>query len=356
MSTPAEDIGESTITLPDEGAVSERRFYVRLGAVLLLAALAYVVWRIVAPLWQPLVWAALLGSVLAPLNGRLSRLLGDRPRLASVITTLLTVTFFLVPVGIIAGAVAAQAAQLLSRLNANAQAVGSVSGLDLGQVPWLARPLGWLSDHADISIAQVQEWLVAASKHVLQSMASTSGSFVLGALGTVLSFAVMLLVLFFVLRDGPGLAQKVVRMLPIEKQLRARLWQHLVEVTRAVFMGIGLTALIQGILVGIGFWIAGLSSPLVFGVLGVLFALVPVVGTVIVWGPAALWLAAHGDYSHAAFLAVWGVVAVGSVDNFLRPLLISGFIGLFLGPIVLGLLVALFRFESDRSAVAKGKR
>jgi predicted PurR-regulated permease PerM len=128
---------------------------------------------------------------------------------------------------------------------------------------------------------------------------------------------------------------------------------------------------VQGVLLGIGFAIAGLPSPLVFGVVGVLFALIPLVGTVILWGPGALYLASQGHYGFAIFLAAWGAVVVGAVDNFLRPLLISGrtevptlavfigvmgglsafgFIGLFLGPIVLGLLVALFRFESEERA------
>jgi predicted PurR-regulated permease PerM len=199
----------------------------------------------------------------------------------------------------------------------------------------------------------------------------------MGALGTVANFVLMLFVLFFVLRDGPAVAQQVVQMLPIEDRRRARLWQHLADVTRAVFLGIGLTALVQGILVGVGFWIAGLPSPLVFGVIAVLVALIPMVGSALVWVPGALFLAANGDYGYATFLAVWGAVVVGMVDNFLRPMLISGradvptlavfvgvmgglaafgFIGLFVGPIVLGLLVALFRYESEERAAAPGRR
>lgn len=363
-----DDIGESTVTLREDSGAAERRFYVRLGGVLLLAGLAYLVWRIVTPLWQPLLWATLLGSLLAPVNSRLAARLGGRARLASAITTTLTVVLFLLPVAVIAGAVAAQAAQLLHELNDRAPQAADASALDLARVPWLADPLEWLGRHAGISITQVQDWLVAAGKHVLQFLASSGGAFVLGALGTLVSFLLMLFVLFFVLRDGPALAQKVVRMLPIEERMRGRLWQHLREVTRAVFMGIGVTALVQGALVGVGFWIAGLPSALVFGVLAALFALVPLVGTVIVWGPGALYLASQGDYGHAIFLTLWGTFAVGMVDNFLRPLLISGraevptlavfigvmgglqafgFIGLFVGPIVLGLLVALFRFQSD---------
>jgi predicted PurR-regulated permease PerM len=368
VNRPTEDIGESIITLRDEAARQERRFYIRLGAVVLLAVLAYLIWRIVEPLWQPLLWAVLLGSLLAPANARLARRLGNRPRLASAITTLLTVLLFMLPVGIITGAVAGQAAQLLQKLDSQVPAATKAPNLNLGEVEWLRTPLGWIERYANVSIVQIQDWLVAGAKHLLQVLMSSGGSFVLGALGTLVSFMLMLFVLFFVLRDGPAVSAGVVRMLPIPERRRMRLWRHLVDVTRAVFMGIGLTALLQGILVGVGFWIAGLPSPLVFGVLAVLFALVPVVGTIIVWAPGALYLATHGHYGHAVFLALWGMVAVGSVDNFLRPILISGraevptlavfvgvmgglsafgFIGLFLGPIVLGLLVALFRFQLD---------
>ena len=368
MSQKKEDIGESTITLEDAPTGTARSFYFRLGSVLLLASLGYLTWRIVTPLWQPLLWATLLGSLLAPWNRRLADRLGGRARLASAITTTLTVVLFMLPVAVIAGAVAAQAAQLLQKLNSRAALPADATVLDLSRIPWLNDPLDWIGQHAGISIAQIQGWLVAAGKHVLQFLASSGGTFVLGALGTLVSFLLMLFVLFFVLRDGPALAQKVVRMLPIEERMRTSLWQHLREVTRAVFMGIGVTALVQGMLVGVGFWIAGLPSALVFGVLAALFALVPLVGTVVVWGPGALYLASQGDYGHAIFLTLWGTIAVGMVDNFLRPLLISGraevptlavfvgvmgglqafgFIWLFVGPIVLGLLVALFRFQSD---------
>ena len=198
-------------------------------------------------------------------------------------------------------------------------------------------------------------------------MAASGGAVFLGALGTIMKFLLMLFVLFFMLRDGPRIAQTLVRMLPIETHLRCKLWRHLIDVTRAVFMGIGLTALVQGTLLGIGFAIAGLPSPLLFGVLGAMFALVPIVGTTIVWVPATLWLLTQDQLPYAVFMLAWGVVVVGAVDNVLRPILISGrtevptlavfigvmgglsafgFIGLFLGPIVLGLLVALFRFTS----------
>jgi predicted PurR-regulated permease PerM len=377
VASQTDDIGESTITLATDAGGGERPFYARLGAVLLLAVLGYLVWRIVSPLWQPLAWALLLGSLLAPLNVRVAARVGGRMRLASSITLLAAVLLFILPLATVAGAVAAQAAQLLHRLNGQMPDVSRGLSVDLAHLPWLERGLAWVDANTTISLAQLEGWLLEGSKRLLETLVSSGSTFVMGALGTAASFVLMLFVLFFVLRDGPAVAQQVVRMLPIEGRRRARLWQHLADVTRAVFLGIGLTALVQGILVGVGFWIAGLPSPLVFGVVATLVALIPMVGSALVWVPGTLFLAARGEYGHAIFLAIWGAVVVGMVDNFLRPMLISGradvptlavfvgvmgglaafgFIGLFLGPIVLGLLVALFRYESEERAAMQSRR
>ena len=366
MNSPRDDIGESTITLPDPQTTAvQKAFFARVGVLLLLSALLYLVWRIVEPLWQPLLWAVLLGSLLAPLNASLATRLGGRPRLASSITMVGVVLLILLPIFAIAGAVASQASQLLGQIDTSGL---RTTDLDLSRIPLLARPLEWIEATAGVSLAQIEAWVVTAAKRLLQVVAGSGGTVFLGAIGTLVSFMLALFVLFFVLRDGPRFASAVVRMLPIEPALRGKLSRHLIDVTRAVFMGIGLTALVQGTLLGIGFAIAGLPSPLVFGVLGVLFALVPVVGTAIMWIPATIWLLLQGESGYALFMTGWGVIVVGGVDNFLRPMLISGrvevptlavfigvmgglsafgFIGLFLGPIVLGLLVALFRFTTE---------
>jgi predicted PurR-regulated permease PerM len=372
MSRIQDDVGEPTITLKDGTGQGERRLYVRLGGLLLLAYLCYLVWRIVTPLWEPLLWAVLLGALLAPWNLRLAQRLGGRTQLASSITTALTVLLFILPVLAAAGAVTAQAAQLLRRIERRVPELSKGTEIDLSRVPWLDSSLAWLDANTSVSLAQLQGWFTEGLQRLLQVLMKSGGSVVMSALGTVVSFVVMLFVLFFVLRDGPALARQVVRMAPVEQRRRTLLWQHLSDVTRAVFLGIGLTALAQGVLLGVGFWIAGLPSPLVFGVIGVILALIPMVGPALLWVPAAIWLAIQGQHGYAIFLALWGAVVVSLVDNLLRPLLISGraevptlavfvgvmgglaafgFIGLFVGPIVLGLLVALFRFEAELNAV-----
>jgi predicted PurR-regulated permease PerM len=357
---------------PAQGAGSraEKMFFARIAALFMFGLLLYLVWRIVAPLWQPLLWAVLIGALLAPLNARLARRLGNRPRTASALTTVGVVVLLLGPIIAVAGAVAAQAAQLLRSIDTD-KLRQQTSDLDLSHIPFIARPLDWIERTAGVTLGQIEGWIVTGARKLLEVLASSGGAVMLGAIGTIVSFLLMLFVLFFVLRDGPALATRAVQLLPIEPHLRQKLWRHLGEVTRAVFMGIGLTALVQGILLGLGFGIAGLPSPLVFGVLGALFALVPMVGTAIIWVPAVLWLLAQGEPWYALFMTAWGVLVVGAVDNFLRPILISGrvevptlavfigvmgglsafgFVGLFLGPIVLGLVVALFRFMSEELA------
>ena len=368
MNESQQDRPEAVVPVQPEVTASPGSFYARVGALLLGSVLLYLVWRIVEPIWQPLLWAVLLGALLAPVNSRLAARLGGKPRLASGLTTVGVVLLLLLPIVAIGGAVAAQAANLLQKFDTTQL---RASNIDLAHVPVLQKPLEWLDRTAGVSLPQIEGWIVTGAKRLLETLAGSGGAVMLGALGTLISFVLMLFVLFFELRDGPVLAQRVVRILPIEPRLRGRLWQHLIDVTRAVFMGIGLTALVQGIVLGIGFAIAGVPSPLVFGVLGALFALVPVVGTAIIWIPATLWLLAEGNAGHAIFLAAWCALVVGSVDNFLRPILISGrvevptlavfigvmgglsafgFVGLFLGPIVLGLLVALFRFSTEALA------
>jgi len=370
-----DEFGESTVTLPEPVGSSDRLLYVRLGGMLLVVVLGYLVWRIVTPLWQPLVWALLLGGLLAPLNLRLTRRLGGRAQLASSITTLLTVLLFILPLALTAGAVGVQAAQLLRRLEGKVPGRVEGSALDVSQLPLVGEAMAWIDANTSLSLVQLEGWLAEALRRVLELIMSSGGSFVMGALGTTVSFVMMLFVLFFVLRDGPAMTQQVVSLLPIEGERRSLLQRHLTDMTRAVFLGLGLTAVAQGMLLGVGFWIAGLPSPLVFGVLGIILALVPMVGPAVLWIPGAIWLATRGDTSYAIFLALWGSIVVGLVDNLLRPLLISGraevptlavfigvigglaafgFIGLFVGPIVLGLLIALFRFELDRRRVEEG--
>jgi predicted PurR-regulated permease PerM len=190
----------------------------------------------------------------------------------------------------------------------------------------------------------------------------------LGAIGTVLSFTVMLFILFFIIRDGRAIARLGSALVPLPPDRREALADRLSSVTRAVVRGTVLTSIIQGLLLGIGFALAGMPAPVVFGVLAAVLSVVPFGGTALVWGPALIAVLIQGNYGQAVGILVVGVF-VSSVDNFIKPMLISGrsplptlavfigvlgglaafgLIGLFVGPIVIALVLALIEFAKEQ--------
>jgi predicted PurR-regulated permease PerM len=195
--------------------------------------------------------------------------------------------------------------------------------------------------------------------------------FVVEALGTLVSLVITLFLLFFFLRDGEEIVQRALRLVPLGGERRAHLVDHLSAVTRAVVLGSLITAVVQGTLVGVAFALARLPSPVVFGVLAMGAALVPLFGTALIWVPAATVLAIQGRWGAATFMTAWGIVVVSGSDNVVRPLFISGRaqistlpvflglaggigafgpIGLVLGPVIVALVLALLRFAEESRA------
>jgi predicted PurR-regulated permease PerM len=237
--------------------------------------------------------------------------------------------------------------------------------LELANVPWIHSVLERLESVFGINTAQVRGWATQGASELLQGLASFGGKVFLGAIGTVVGFVLMIFMLFFFIRDGEEMLTTARELIPMANAYKVRLFDHLAAVTRAMVMGTGLTALIQGTLVGIAFLIVGLPSPLVFGVIAALTSLLPFGGTALVWIPAAIVLAVQSRWGATIFMVIWGALLVSLVDNVVRPMLVSGraqvgtltvfigvlggiaafgAIGLFLGPVVLALIIALIRF------------
>lgn len=139
----------------------------------------------------------------------------------------------------------------------------------------------------------------------------------------VAHFFVLIFVSFYIIRDGQRMLAAIKGLSPLRDEQESRIVDKVQDVVRVTVMGNLLTALCQGIVGGIGLAIVGLP-PLFWGTVMAFSSLIPVVGTALVWTPAAGCLALAGRWVSAAFLAIWGIVAVGSVDNFLRPFLMRG--------------------------------
>jgi len=341
-------------------------FYPRVFALVVAAVLGYALILIFAPFAISMVWAAFLAFLLYPLNLRLRRRFSGK-WIAAGLLTMLAPIIILLPLSALSIDFVAQISTLLQKLQKSAAELDIKSFSDLQQFPWIARVNAWLETNTGISAEQIQSWLVSGTREVLKRAASMGGGFFLGALGSLLGFAIMLFLVFFFLRDGDLMLARARRLIPLDEDRKERLFRQLSGVTRAIVVGTSVTALLQGVLIGIGFTIASLPSPVVFGVLAALLSMLPVGGAAFVWGPAVIWLFFDGRWGFGIFMLAWGVL-LGGLDNILRPMLISGRarisalavfigvlggipafgpIGVIAGPVVLSLALALIEFAEE---------
>ena len=329
--------------------------------VLLIVAGSAVV---LAPLRQPLAWAAVLAFLLQPVQQWLTRLLRGRSLAAAGLITALTPVLLLLPLMLLGVAFARQISTLLAALQANPQ-LWSIDNLrDRTAHPHLTELLDWVQLQLNLGPQDLYQQLYALLQTGAKLLAGASGQFVLGAAGTLLEFGLMLFILFFLLRDGGLWLGSVARLLPLSMARREALLDRIAKVTRAVVFGTGLTAAGQGLLVGIGFAFTGLQGAVVFGVIATLLALLPAGGAALVWLPAAGWLLFDERIGAGLFMLAWGGF-LSTADNFVRPALISqqtpvstllvflgviggiaafGFIGFIAGPLILVLATELLRF------------
>lgn len=343
------------------------RFYTRCFVIGTIVVLGWVLVQFLAPFWAPLGWAAILAFLLYPVHKRLTKKLRNKGGVSAGIITALTPFLIILPI-VGFGIVFAQQVTLLIEYLRKRQ-FGDYHDIltRLEGLPVVGRVLGWFGADVSQTIQQIQSWFLSGAQNLLKSAAAMGGTFAIGVVGTLVSFFLMLFLLFFLLRDGQTMLMHLMRLVPMDPERRGRLLHYLSDVTRAVIFGHALTAVIQGTLVGIGFAIAGLPSPVVFAVFAAIAAFIPAAGTGFVLVPAVIWLAATGQWGWAVFMAVWTGI-VGASDNVLRPFLTRqrasvstltvfvgviggvvafGFIGSLIGPVVLALIVALLRFAEQ---------
>jgi predicted PurR-regulated permease PerM len=346
-------------------------FYGRAFWLITAALLGVLLYRVVEPFLAPLAWATVFGYLMHPLEARLTRRVRGRASLAALLLTVLCFIFFIGPLMLLGGAFATQVGLLVNSLQRLVTELRISSVDDLVALPAAQTTLYWLEGHLGISADQLRGWLVSGAEQGLQPLAKLGSRAFFGALGTVVSFTMTMFLLFFFLRDGRKLYAAALGLVPLEERRKQRLAHHMGNVTRAVVFGTLATSVLQGISVAIGFALVSLPSPIVFGVAAAVLSVLPVGGTAFVWGPAAVWLMATDHAGAGTFLLVWGTLIVGLADNMLRPVLIAGrsevptlavfvgvlggltafgMVGMFLGPLVISLVVALVRFADESLA------
>ena len=334
---------------PESERVSQLFFY---GSLILIGFLAF---QIVQPFLVQIGWAVVLAIVLGPIRGRLLPRLG--PTRTALLLTVLVVVLLVVPVAFVGTTLVKEGGPAVAYLETQLQDRGGAGDWLHGGWQWLRERLTFLPAEED-AIARVTESL----GRIAGFAASQAGGLLKGVAGFLFDLVITLAVLFFLLRDSPSFAGTLRRVLPFGAEQNERL----IELTRdLVFASVTSTLLIaalQGLIGGVAFALLGIRGAVLWGVMMTILALVPIVGTTLVWLPAAVWLVLSGSVARGVVLVLVGIVVLGGVDNVVRPYLLSGkarmntlvlilslmggatafgFIGIVLGPLVAAILTAL---------------
>jgi predicted PurR-regulated permease PerM len=289
----------------------------RLGTVLFygtVVILAYFAFLVFQPFLPALAWAVVIVVVSYPAYRKLRARF--RPTAAALMCTAGVTVILIVPTLLVMAAFVRQGVQAVQDLQAQIQS---------GHFDWVNRL--WLQLEARFADNNVTSLSTIVGKYADQAAA-----FVATRLGTVLKntavflfhLSVTILAMFYLYRDGESIVERVREILPFEAAHRDRMMQEAHDLIFASVVSSGVAAAAHGILGGIAFALTGISAPVFWGVMMGFFSLVPVVGSALIWAPAAINLIAQGHIGAGILLAVVCSVIVGLVDNVVRPWVIGG--------------------------------
>lgn len=329
------------------------------GFAILVALLTLGVVWIAWPFASPLLWAALAAIMFHPLYQWFLSRLGGKANRAAIATLGVITVAVLLPALVIGSMVVEEAAGVV---------VAFQQG-DMNVADWFAHVLGALPENIRASLtssglgdlasiqARAQQFLTESAGLIARQAVAFGG----GVFGFVLAFGVGLYALFFLLRDGRSIGTAIQRALPLEPGVAQAMANRFLAIVRATIKGSVVVGLVQGALGAITFWIAGVPSVILLGVLMAIFSLLPALGPAIIWAPVAIYLLATGAIWQGVLVLVSGVAVIGMADNLLRPVLVGrdtgipdwiilittlggiaamGLAGIVIGPLLAGLFLA----------------
>jgi predicted PurR-regulated permease PerM len=330
--------------------------------------LLYAFYLFVSAYFGPIVWAAILALTFYPLNDWLVRRAGVRRSLAATTLVFVVTIVAILPAFYLGSVLVGEATGAYNKLQQAIQA-GAAPGI----IEWIrASYFGGIYDRLAGLFEQYSidpsDLALRATQAVSAQIAGQAAGIARDALLSVLNFILMLVALWFLFRDGEAMAQGLRDLIPMEPEHKDAIFARLYTTLTAVVQSMVVVAVTQGVLAGVGYGlIGGLEFSVFLGFVTGFASFVPLAGAAVVWIGAAIYLLFIGEVGRAIGLSVWGLLVVSSADNWIKPLFIGGraklptsllliallgglqvfgFLGVFLGPVLLALLltfVAIYR-------------
>ncbi|MBS1842567.1 MAG: AI-2E family transporter [Acidobacteria bacterium] len=318
-----------------------------------LATIAlYFCFLIIRPFLSPIFLAVMLAIVFHPANVRIQDRL-RKPNRAALLSTILVIFAFVVPMVGLGVIVSRETSALYQFLNERSTEHGGWNPYVTHAMEHLLHGAGQYVDVSRFDLrGTVLRWLQQVSQYLFSWGAQVVGNFVSFIANAVIAF----FTLFFLFREGATMKERAAEVLPLTRSQVERLFTGISNSVIANVYGVLGVGAAQGALTALGFWVLGLSSPVLWGVVTALFSMVPIIGSAAVWVPAAIILVASGHWIKAMILLSWGAVVVAQADNVIRPYIISqranlntlavffallggvqafGVMGVFIGPVAL---------------------
>ncbi|MEQ1795976.1 MAG: AI-2E family transporter [Nitrospira sp.] len=325
----------------------------------LLAFLLYQMGLILQPFLFPALWAALLAHWVFPLHRRLTRVVGGREALSAGCLTFGVLAVVVVPV-VLMSVVLVREASAAEQTIREWIVSGGLQQMPerLAMIPFAGNWLRSLLASDGGQTSSIENSVVSGATWLSQFFVSQVGDLLKNAVVLVSNFFIMLLVLFFLIKDGERWMGSLYELIPMDESHKRKILARLDQTVRAVVKGMLVTALVQGVLAGLAYLALSVPFPMVLTAMTIVLAPIPFGGTALIWGPVTLYLFWIGSTGKAVAMLVWGVGVVSMVDQFLRPWLIGqevelpvlllvlsvlgglalyGLLGLFAGPILISL-------------------
>ncbi|MEF3281034.1 MAG: AI-2E family transporter [Elusimicrobiota bacterium] len=333
--------------------VLNKRFIVNIIVAIFFLFIIYGFIKLISPFVISIFLAIIFSVIYYPIYDFLiSRKINKN--IASVMTLLLMLFTFVLPLIIFGWLLFKEARVIYPEM---AEYINNISNFKLN-----------IHGFIPISNIDLKEIIVSNFENIHKAIMKTGLSIIKNIFMFFVNFFVMIILMFFSFKDGKYLLKWIIEIIPFDSGYIERILSRFSQTTNAIMRGVLLTAFIQGIVASIGYYIAGLSSPVLLGFFVIFSALIPFVGTATITIPITIYVYFNYDLTMTIFVLIWGVFVVGLIDNIIRPLLIGkdaqlpislvflglvagiksyGPVGLFLGPIFVSIIITILKIYKE---------
>lgn len=295
--------------------MQQKAFYLLLAIVTL--AFLWILW----PFFGAVFWGVILAIMFTPFNSWLLRKMKGHENLAALTTLTLCLLIVVIPLIAVSTSLVKEGAAIVQQVRSGQINFGGFFEQAMAALPPWAVSLLSRFDLADLS--GVQEKLATGAAHASQLLATRALNIGQNTFQFVIGFAVMLYLLFFLLRDGAQITRQIRLSIPLSDAHKHHLLRKFTTVIRATVKGNIVVALVQGALGGVMFAFLGIQGALLWAVLMAFLSLLPAVGAGLVWGPVAIYFLMTGEVTKGLIVIGFGGLVIGAVDNVLRPILVG---------------------------------